>query len=140
MEENTCFEIHLTSMHRIHTRLTDKMNYLVTDELAIDVVLQSLPPSYNEFIKSYLMTRHDEISFYQCIVQLRRLNVEPIAGEVVDPTGIFDMQCYIYFINTYCSFEYMMLILVFLKQDLWSEVFMEVMMMVHGDDILDVDD
>jgi hypothetical protein len=73
-------------------------------------------------------------------VQLRRLNVEPIAGEVVDPTGIFDMQCYIYFINTYCSFEYMMLILVFLKQDLWSEVFMEVMMMVHGDDILDVDD
>jgi hypothetical protein len=54
-----------------------------------------------------------DITFHQCIMQLRHLKVEPIAGEVVDPTCIFDIQYYKYFINTYCSFEHMILIIVF---------------------------
>jgi hypothetical protein len=115
MEENTCFEIHLTNMHRVHRRLIDELNYLMTDELTIDVVFLSHSPSYKEFIKSYVITGYDDITFYQCIVQLKHLKVDPIAGEVIDLAGIFDIQCYKYFINTYCSFKYMIIVPVFWK-------------------------
>jgi hypothetical protein len=104
------------------------------------VVLQSLSPSYNEFVKSYLMNGYDDITFHQWIMKLRHLKVEPIAGKVIDPTSIFDIQCYKCFINTYCSFEYMILIPIFWKQDLQSEVLVEEMVIAHGDDMLDVDD
>jgi hypothetical protein len=105
MEENTCFESHLANMHRIHRRLIDELKYLMTDEFVIDVVvLLSLPPSYKEFIEIYVMTGYDEITFHQCIVKLRHPKVKPIAGEVVDPMGIFDIECYKCFINTYFSF------------------------------------
>jgi hypothetical protein len=39
MEENTCLESHLTNMHRLYRRLNDELNYLMIDELTIDVVL-----------------------------------------------------------------------------------------------------
>jgi hypothetical protein len=39
------------------------------------------------------------------MAMVRTLKVEPIEGEIVDPSGIFDIQCYKCFINTYLSFE-----------------------------------
>jgi hypothetical protein len=65
MEENTYFGSHLTNMHRLYRHVNDKLNYLMTNELTIDVVLQSLSPSYNEFVKSYLMNGYDDITFHQ---------------------------------------------------------------------------
>jgi hypothetical protein len=40
MEENTYFGSHLTNMHRVYRRVNDMLNYLITNELVIDVVLQ----------------------------------------------------------------------------------------------------
>jgi hypothetical protein len=62
IEENTCLESHLTNMHRLYRCLTNELNYLMTDELGIDVVLPSLPPSYNTYVEGYLMIGFDIIS------------------------------------------------------------------------------
>jgi len=111
MEENTCLVSHLTNMHRIHRRLTDDLDYLMTDELAIDVVMLSLPPSYKEFIDSYVKIGDDQITFHQFMMQMRRLRVEPIAGEVIDGAGICDIQVInVFMLNTYSSFWYLILI------------------------------
>jgi hypothetical protein len=50
MEENTCLRSHLNNMHRLYRHLIDKLNYLMTNELGIDEVLQSLLGSYNECV------------------------------------------------------------------------------------------
>ena len=44
MEEKTCLYQHLVMMHEIHRRLTYDWDYWMADELAMDVVLRSLPP------------------------------------------------------------------------------------------------
>jgi hypothetical protein len=92
MEENTCLVSHLMNMHRIRRNLIDDLDYLMTDELTIDVVMLSLPPSYKEFINTYVNTGDDQITFHQFIMQLRCLEVEPIVGEVIDDAGICDIQ------------------------------------------------
>ena len=46
MEENTCLDQHLGKMHRLYYALVDVWNYEMTDKLAIDGLLRSLPPSY----------------------------------------------------------------------------------------------
>ena len=50
MEEKTCLDQHLMSMHEIHRRLTYDWDYLMSDEMAIIVVLHSLPLSYKSFV------------------------------------------------------------------------------------------
>jgi hypothetical protein len=64
MEENTCLVSHLMNMHRIHKHVTVNLDNLMTDELAIDVVMLSLSPSYKEFIDSDVKIRDDEITFH----------------------------------------------------------------------------
>jgi hypothetical protein len=39
----TCIESHLTNMHRIYRRLTDKFDYEITDDFGKDVVLDTSP-------------------------------------------------------------------------------------------------
>jgi hypothetical protein len=109
MEEHTSVETHLKKMHQIHRRLTIELEYEITDALANSAVLQSLPPNYREFVKGFVMMG-EVVTFDQLLARVRTLKVEPIDGEIVDPTGIFDIQCYKHFINTYCSFAYMILI------------------------------
>jgi len=84
MEENTCLDSHLATMHGIHARLTGDLDYWMADELAIDGVLRSLPPSYKESVLGYVM-RRDSLTFHEFLAELRTLKVEPIAGEVIDP-------------------------------------------------------
>jgi hypothetical protein len=43
------------------------------------------------------------VTFHQCLMQINSLKVEPIAGEIIDLSGIFDIQCYKCFINTYAA-------------------------------------
>ena len=88
MEENTCLEQHLRKMHKLYFTLVDVWNYEMTDKLAIDGVLRSLPPNYKNYVRDYVM-RGDSITFCEFVSQLRHVKVEPIAGEVVNAEGIF---------------------------------------------------
>ena len=88
MEENTCLQQHLRKMHRLFFTLVDVWDYEMTDKFAIDGLLRSLPPSYKNYVKDYVM-RGDSITFCEFVSQLSHVKVEPIAGEVVDAAGIF---------------------------------------------------
>jgi hypothetical protein len=79
-------------MHRIYRRLVDKFEYEMTDDIGKDVVLQSLPPSHTALVEGYVIARFKD-NFHQCLVQLRSLKVEPVAGEIVNPTCICDIRC-----------------------------------------------
>ena len=103
MEENTCLESHLATMHGIHGRLVTDLDYWMTDEFAIDGVLRSLPPSYKNFVIGYVM-RGESFTFHEFLAKLRTLKVDPIAGEVIDGEGIFDIQVInVFMTNTYGS-------------------------------------
>ena len=54
----------------------------MTDEFAIDGVLRSLPPSFKNYVRDYVMGR-DSITFCEFVSRLRHVKVEPIEGEVV---------------------------------------------------------
>jgi len=103
MEENTCLESHLANMHRIHGRLVHDLDYWMTDRFAIDGVLRSLPPSYKDHVLGYVM-REESFTFHAFLAELRTLKVEPIAGEVIDGEGIFDIHVInVFMTNTYGS-------------------------------------
>ena len=55
MEENTCLDQHLGKMHRLYYALVDVWNYEMTDKLAIDGLFRSLPPSYKNYIRDFVM-------------------------------------------------------------------------------------
>ena len=78
-------------MHDLHARLTGDLDYWMTDALAIEVVLFSLPPSYKDVVVDYIM-RGESFTFHEFMARLRTVNVDPIAGEVLDGEGIFDIQ------------------------------------------------
>jgi hypothetical protein len=54
LEENTSIKSHLATMHRIHEYLTD-LGYWMTNGVAIDGVLCSLPLIYKDFVIGYTM-------------------------------------------------------------------------------------
>jgi hypothetical protein len=83
MEENTSLGRHLARMQRIHERLTGDLGYWMTDELAIDGVLRSLPPSYHDHV-IYYARRKQEYTFPDLMAELQTLKVEPVAGEIID--------------------------------------------------------
>jgi hypothetical protein len=93
MEENTCIKSHLSNMHRIYRRLVDEFEYEMNDYIGKDVVLQLLPLSYNALVEGYVIAGFN-YNFCQCLVQLKSLKVEPVAGEIFDPAGICDTRCY----------------------------------------------
>jgi hypothetical protein len=82
----------------------------MTDGFAKSMVLHSLPPSYKDFVESF-MKRNEAVNFHKLLGRIRTRNVEPAQDEIIDLEGIFDIQCYKCFIHL-CSFEYMILTLV----------------------------
>ena len=90
MEEHTCLETHVAKMHGIHQRLVEDFDYWSTDEFAITGVLRSLPPSYKDFVHSYV-GRGETSHFHEFMVKLRFVKVEPVAGEIIDREGIYDI-------------------------------------------------
>ena len=134
MEENTCLESHLATMHRIHGCLTTDSDYWMTDEIAIDGVLSSLPPSYKDFVIGYVM-RGESFTFHEFLTRLRTVKVDPVAVEVIDGEGIFDIQVInVFMLNTYSSLLSIWYSFRFYwKQDLLRESCMEeVMVRVDG--------
>jgi len=79
MEENNSLEEHLDIMRSYHEHLVD-LNYGMTESFAIDGVLHSLPPSYKDFVTSYLM-RGESFTFHEFLVVLWKAKMEPIDGE-----------------------------------------------------------
>ena len=99
MEEKTCLEQHLKKMYEIHQRLVHVWDYWMADEFAIDGVLRSLPPSFKNYVRGYVMER-DSITFCEFISRFRTVKAEPIVGKVIDAKGIFDIRV----INVYVPF------------------------------------
>jgi hypothetical protein len=104
MEENTCLRSHLKKMYDIYEYLVTGLNYWMSEIFAREVVLRSLPPSYKDVVNSYVMKGDIYVPFFKFMVKLANVKVEPIAGEVVDPAGIFDIQVINDFLtNTYSN-------------------------------------
>ena len=91
MEENTCLESHLRKMYDHHKYLIVDWDYWMADAFTIDVVLRSLPPSYEGVVNGYVM-RGESFTFREFISQIRTVQVQPIAGEIVDGEGIYDIH------------------------------------------------
>ena len=91
MEEHTCVQTHLAKMNEIFHRLTVIFDYWTKDIFGISVILRSLPPSYKSFVESYVMGG-ESVELLEFLEMVRNVQVEPIEGEIVDVTGIFDIQ------------------------------------------------
>ena len=83
MEEFPCLELHLVRMAAIHRSLTQDMDYEMTDDFAIHVVLRSLTQSYNKVVEGVVM-KGESVTFMQFMMRLRNVKVEPIEGELID--------------------------------------------------------
>jgi hypothetical protein len=100
MEEHTSVGIHLAKMHGIHRSLILDFDHEIPDLLANGAVLRSLPPSYRSFIKEFVKGG-ESVTFHELVARVRSLKVDCIQGEIIDLTGICDIQCYKCFINTH---------------------------------------
>jgi hypothetical protein len=98
MEDHTSVGLHLAKMHGIHRHLILEFDLEIPDPLANGAVLCSLPPSYKNFVKDFVMGG-ESVTFHELVARVRTLKVESIQGEIIDPTGIYDIQCYKCFIN-----------------------------------------
>ena len=83
MEENTCLLDHLDIMNKIHEHLTGDLDYWMTDELAIDGVLHSLPPATKICHKLY--HARESFTFHEFLVRARR----KAKREFIDGEGIY---------------------------------------------------
>src|SRR3954469_6853606 len=88
MEENTCLKTHVAKMHGIHLKLVEDFDYWTTEEPAINTMLHSLPSRYIDFVHDYV-GRGESLQFFEFMVNLQDLEVEPIEGEIVDGEGIY---------------------------------------------------
>jgi len=102
MEEHTCLETHVTKMHGIYQSLVEDFDYWTTDEFAITTVLHSLPPSYKNFVHDYV-GRGETSHFHVFMVKLRSVKVEPVAGEIIDGEGIYDIPV----VNVYSLIQHL---------------------------------
>src|SRR3989337_3297129 len=59
MEENSSVTEHILKMSRLHNRLT-QLGVNLLDDLVVDRILQSLPPSYKSFVMNFNMQGMDK--------------------------------------------------------------------------------
>ncbi len=96
MEEHTCLKSHLERMLDAHMRLVHFVDYWMDDPFAIDVLLRSLPPSYEGHVRSSIMSGDTEtLDFHEFILRFRNVKVEPITGGVIDDEGIYLIYSFI---------------------------------------------
>src|SRR3954469_21573383 len=103
MEERTSLGDHLDKMHEMYLTLVEDYEYWTinestTEEFAINTLLHSLPPSYGDYVHSYV-GRGANMSLQNFMTDLLAADIAPIEdAEVVDGEGIY----LIYSINV-CS-------------------------------------
>jgi hypothetical protein len=100
MEEHECVGLHLAKILRIHRHLTVELGFDLTDDIDKSVVLRSPPPSYKSFVKRFLR-KSEPVNLHQLMARIRLHEIEPSHMEIIDLTGICDIQCYKCFINNY---------------------------------------
>jgi uncharacterized radical SAM superfamily Fe-S cluster-containing enzyme len=100
MEEHGCVGLHLAKMLTIHRRLSIELEFDLSDNIAKSVVLCSLPPSYKSFVKRFLR-KAEPFNLHQLMARITLHEIEPSHVEIIDLTGICDIQCYKCFIYTY---------------------------------------
>jgi hypothetical protein len=100
MEEHGCVGLQLAKMLRIHRCLTVELEFELPDDIAKSVVLRSLPPSYKSFVKIF-MRKVEPVNLHQLMARTKLHEIEPSHVEIIDLTGICDIQYCKYFINTY---------------------------------------
>ena len=97
-------------MYEHHKCLTVNWDYWMEEAFTIDVVLRSLSPSYRGVVSGYVV-RCESLTFAEFISQLRTVQVQPIAGEIIDGEGIFDIHVINVFQTLIAVFGYLILIL-----------------------------
>ena len=90
MEENTDVGTHLDLMEDIYDFLTEGLDYWIPSDQAVSMLLCSLPPSYSSFVDGFVREIY-WASFHQVKRKIRDLEVDPVAGEVIEGQGIFDI-------------------------------------------------
>jgi hypothetical protein len=100
MEEHGCVGLHLAKMLSIHRRLTVELGFDLSDDIAKSVVLCSLPPSYKGFVRRFLR-KAESANFHQLLARTSLHETIPTDVEIIDLTGICNIQYYKCFINTY---------------------------------------
>src|ERR1043165_2640217 len=95
MEERTSLG-DLDMMHEMYLTLVEDyeywtMNKSTTEEFAINRLLHSLPPSYGDYVHSYV-GRGADMSLQNFMTDLLAADIAPIEdAEVVDGEGIYDI-------------------------------------------------
>ena len=88
MEENTHLGTHLCAMEDLRDFLTQSLIHWIPEDLAVNVLLQSLPPSYGDFVDEYV--RQDGwCSFQEVQDQLLDLEAERLDREYLKKKGIY---------------------------------------------------
>ena len=67
MEENSSVSEHILKMSELHNRLS-QLGVNLPDDSVIDMILQSLPPSYKSFVMNYNMQGMVKLflKYFQC--------------------------------------------------------------------------
>jgi hypothetical protein len=90
MEEHGDIKEHTATMYGYAQRLSD-LDYKLPDDLAVDGVLRSLPPSYKSFIQVY-HKQEEYLTFSEMLTVLISIVVKLNDEEVVDGEGIYDIH------------------------------------------------
>lgn len=64
MKENDSIYNHVMKMYGLWRHLAYHLNSVITDKVAVNVVLISLPASYKDIIEGFVRVRDDRIMFY----------------------------------------------------------------------------
>jgi hypothetical protein len=91
MEEHTSVGLHLARMHGIHKYLILDFDHEIPDPIANGAVLRSLPPRYRSFVEEFVMGG-EMVTFHELVAMVRYLKVDCIRGEIINSTGICDIQ------------------------------------------------
>src|SRR3954466_1053446 len=118
MEERTSLGDHLDRVHEMYLTLVEDyeywtMNESTTEEFAINTLLHSLPPSYGDYVHSYV-GRGANMSLQNFMTDLLAADIAPIEdAEVVDGEGIYLIYFYkcLFPYTTFAVNEYVILIL-----------------------------
>ena len=80
MEENGNIYSHVMKMYGLWKRLTTELSGRIFDEIAMNVVLLSLPRSYKNIIAGFIRDRDDHILFFDFMMWLRNQKVDSTTG------------------------------------------------------------
>ena len=92
MEESGNIYNHVMKMYGLWKCLITELRGSLGDEIAINVMLLSLPASYKDIVAGFIRDRDGRVLFFDFMMWLRNQKVDSTAGKVINGAGIFDIQ------------------------------------------------